>query len=80
MRNRNRLSVTKLDDFVDWCVSEGWESEPVKGDWEVARLKRDAKRAFVWKRASNLAGTALQHLTMDRYADVLFMQWKRDAK
>jgi len=76
--SRNRLAVTSLDKFVAYCVNEGWESLPPKGDWEVARLKRDKKMAIVWRRAANHAGTHLTHLTLDRYSEVLFDQWKRD--
>lgn len=76
--SRNRLPVKGLDDFIAYCVGSGWETEEPKGTYEVARLKRNGKRAFVWKRDANHAGTPLTHLTMDRYAEVLFDQWKRD--
>lgn len=76
--SRNRLAVTSLEKFVAYCVAQGWESVPPKGVWEVARLKRGKTIAIVWKRASNDAGTPLTHLTLDRYGEVLFDQWKRD--
>lgn len=78
--SRNRLAVTALNSFVEYCEANGWQSFPPKGDYEVARLKRGPKWAFVWRRKSNHAGTPLQHLTMDRYAEVLFDQWKRDRR
>lgn len=78
--SRNRLVVASLDNFITYCVSEGWQSLPPKGDWEVARLKRDKKIAIIWRRAANQAGTPLTHLTMDRFAEVLFDQWVRDRK
>lgn len=76
--SRNRLSVTKLNDFIAFCEADGWMSEPVKGDWEVARLRRDKKITIIWRRISNHAGTPLQHLTLDRVGEVLFDIWIKE--
>jgi len=73
--SRNRLSVKKLDDFIGYCETLGWQPVPPKGDWEVARLKRGKQMAIVWKRSANDAGTPLTHLTLDRYGEALFVQW-----
>lgn len=74
--SRNRLAVTKLNDFVDYCVALGWESRPTKGHYEVARLKRGKQITIVYARSKNDAGSDLTHLTLDRVGDVLFWQWK----
>lgn len=76
--SRNRLAVTALPKFIAYCETLGWQQETPKGDWEAARLVGHGKRTIIHKRASNEAGTPLTHLTLDRYGEVLFSQWKRD--
>lgn len=76
--SRNRLAVTALPKFIAYCETLGYEQEAPKGDWEVARLSGHGKRVIIHKRAYNHAGTPLTHLTLDRYGEVLFYQWKRD--
>ncbi len=76
--SRNRLSVTKLDDFIAFCEADGWVLEKPKGDFEVARLRRHGKLAVIWRRSSNSSGTPLQNLTLDRVGEVLFDIWIKE--
>jgi hypothetical protein len=78
--SRNRLDARKLPDFVSFLEADGWISEAPKGDWEVARLRRDGKMAMIWRRGANHSGTTLTHLTMDRVAEVLFDMWLRERR
>lgn len=39
MSNRNQLHKNKLFEFTVFCTSIGWVSEPVKGTYEVLRMR-----------------------------------------
>lgn len=38
-RSRNRLHVTKLQDFTEFCSARGWAQQPIKGGYEVLRMR-----------------------------------------
>lgn len=77
--SRNKLVVSRLSDFVGYCETLGWEQQPLKGQYEAARMKRGKQTTIVYARAANGAGTPLTHLTLDRIGDVLFWQWKQSG-
>lgn len=41
MRNRCKLHLTKIEDFVDFVSELGYKREPTKGFYEVLRIRRD---------------------------------------
>lgn len=44
MHNRSTLHVNKLDEFKAFCESKGWVSEPLKGDYEVLRMRHKEQK------------------------------------
>ena len=39
-RSRNLLSLSKLEEFAVWAVSQGYRRETTKGTYEVLRLRK----------------------------------------
>lgn len=75
---RNRLSVNRLDDFLEFLKNEVWEREPEKCQFEAARLRRGKSLILIHRRLSNHNGTPLTHLTMCRHAEVMFDIWIKE--
>ena len=40
MADRSRLHISKLEDFKEWLVKDGWTIEEPKGTWEVLRARK----------------------------------------
>ena len=38
-RSRNRLHVSKLEAYKQFCVSQGWVEEPGKSFFEILRMR-----------------------------------------
>ena len=53
MANRCLLHKSKLEDFSNWLVSEGWVLESPKGDYEVLRAKRGKDLLLLYKGKSS---------------------------
>lgn len=64
---RNTLAVTKLNDFKEWLVKDGWEIQKPKGEWEVLRaIKQCRKRPLlIYKRIDTNNETQLVHYTIE---------------
>lgn len=84
MKTRNILAVTALDRFKNWLVSDGWEIQPTKGEYEVLRaIKEGRKPLIIYNRLSTNNGGPLVHLTvLDRDVGVVraFLKDKREGK
>jgi hypothetical protein len=39
-RSRNLLSLSKIEEFATWAVSQGFKREPPKGTYEILRLRK----------------------------------------
>ena len=39
MKDRNRLHLSKLDEFAAFCEADGWRREAPKGNFEVLRMR-----------------------------------------
>lgn len=48
--NRSRLYLSKLDDFAAFAASRGYRREPVKGEYEALRLRRDGEAPLIYFR------------------------------
>lgn len=61
MADRHTLSISKLNDFRELLVQNGWIIEPLKGYYEVLRARKANKRysLIIYKKDS-----AIQHLTV----------------
>ena len=44
MTDRSRLHITKLEDFKEWLIKDGWVIEEPKGTWEVLRARKENRR------------------------------------
>lgn len=66
MADRSILALSKIDDFKDWLVSDGWKLQKTEGVWEVLRAKKEGRKnpLIVYKRLSSDNGNELVHLTV----------------
>lgn len=66
MANRNALSVMKLDDFKSWLISDGWQIQEPKGDYEVLRATKEGRKhpLIVYYRHDTNGGKELVHYTV----------------
>ena len=73
--SRDRLHLTKLDEFAAWAMHQGYHREPTKGDWEVLRLRKDEDAPFIyWE---HIGG---DHATTDQRSERLVRQWLKGLK
>ena len=69
MANRHTLHISKLEDFKNWLVKEGWEIEEPNGIYEVLRARKQGRQnpIIVYTQAD-----AKEHLSvMDRDSGVV---------
>lgn len=77
MADRHRLHISKLDDFKEWLVKDGWDIEEPKGTWEVIRARKSGRKnpLIVYTKMD-----AKEHLSvMDRDSGVIGA-FLRDSK
>jgi hypothetical protein len=78
MANRHTLAITKIDDFRDWLIKDGWEIKPVtECSCEVLRATKTGRRhpLIIYKR-----NNAKEHLSvLDRDMGVI-KAYMRDAR
>ena len=64
MANRHMLHISKLEDFKEWLLKDGWEIEEPKGIYEVLRARKAGRSnpLIVYRKADSK-----EHLSlMDR--------------
>ena len=69
MANRHMFHISKLEDFKDWLVKDGWKIEEPKGIYEVLRARNAGRKnpLIVYTKAD-----AKEHLSlMDRDSGVV---------
>ena len=69
MADRYRLHKSKLEDFKNWLINDGWTIENPKGTWEVLRARKEGRKnpLLVYTKMD-----AKEHLSvMDRDRSVL---------
>jgi len=77
MADRKRLHISKLDDFKEWLVKDGWTIDDPKGTYEVLRARKAGRQnpLIIYTKAD-----AKEHLTvMDRDSGVIGA-YLRDSK
>ena len=77
MADRSRLHISKLEDFKEWLVKDGWKIEEPKGTWEVLRARKAGRQnpLIVYTKMN-----AKEHLSvMDRDSGVIGA-YLRDCK
>ena len=75
--SRNRLAVSKLEEFAKFCASRSWIREETKGVFEVLRMRKDSEkdRLLVYTRDKTEAGGEVQHLTLYGHAERMFNKY-----
>lgn len=75
MRSRCLLHKTRLEEFRDFCASQGWVLEPTKGDYEVLRMRhKDVKEPLMVHEKSG----AKEHLTTWGYSQKWVQKFLRN--
>lgn len=77
MADRHRLHISKLKDFKQWLIKDGWEIEEPKGTWEVLRARKSCRKnpLIIYTKID-----AKEHFSvMDRDSDVIG-EFLRDSK
>lgn len=68
-RSRNRLHLTKLDEFVRFCESKGFTREqPITSAYEVLRLRKPGSPAVI----AHKRDRATEHATLHGIGDRMF--------
>lgn len=80
-RSRNQLHASKLEDYKQFCETQGWTKEPPKSFFEVLRMRHsESKKLLIVHRT---AAPNLVHFTIWGESDRLFkdFMWsKKEAK
>ena len=52
MANRYTLAISKLDDFKEWLIKDGWEIKEPTGEFEVFRATKKGRKypLMIYKR------------------------------
>ena len=79
MANRYTLAISKLDDFKEWLIKDGWEIKEPKAVCEVFRAEKEGRKnpLMIFKRHR-----ASMHLSvMDRDMGVVgaYLRDRRNA-
>lgn len=78
MANRHRLHISKLQEFEQWLLEDGWTIEKPKGVYEVLRARKPGRQnpLIVYQKAN-----AKEHLSvMDRDVGVIGAYLKESKK
>ena len=77
-RNRALLAVAKLEEFAAWAVTQGWQREATKGDYEVLRLRfpgKGKKPLLFYRKDRTAGGGEPKHLTCQSDGTALVLRW-----
>lgn len=75
MRQRNKLAISRLPDFIAWAESGGWFTMPAKGPYEAWRGQRHGATAIIYRRDATNNGGELVHLTTFGESERLRKAW-----
>ena len=73
-RSRNALHISKLEEFTNFCLADGWLMETPKGDYEILRMVKDGKQGplLVHKSAVNK-----EHYTIHGHSYYMFFEFQK---
>ena len=54
-RSRCLLHKNKLAEFQAWCEERGWKAEPMRGDYQVLRMRHERTREPMIVYTKNIA-------------------------
>lgn len=78
--SRNKLHVTKLEEFASYCESQGFKRVNLKGEYEALRMVRSDVTLIVHKKLQTFAGNDTVHLTLHGASEIMFKKWKRSSQ
>ena len=79
MADRCLLALSKIDEFVAWAKTQGFECEPLRGPYEVLRLRFEGAAPLIYfTRAATLSGGEPMHATAQNDGAQLVRMWLRD--
>ena len=81
MATRELLALSKIDEFADWAVHQGFTRNPTKGDYEVLRLQFEKQKPIIFfQRLSTRSGGNPIHATAQHDGAQLVRRWLRTRK
>lgn len=75
MANRNTLHKTKLGDFTEWLIQDGWTIQQPKGFYEVLRAKKGKRTMLVFSKLE-----AKEHYTIPDNCMGTFIAYLKSKK
>lgn len=79
-RDRGLLTKDRLEEFATWAVARGYQREPVKGNYEVLRLRKKGDPPItVWARGGETHPNP-HHVTVYGAGLKLAKKFIRDTK
>ena len=78
MAQRDLLALSKIDEFAAWAKTQGFEREPIRGPYEVLRLRfEDSPPLLYFTRTATLSGGKPVHATAQHDGAQLVRRWIR---
>jgi hypothetical protein len=74
-RSRSLLAMSKLEEFAEWAIADGFVREETKGEYEVLRLRWPKMQPFIYFKR-----TGAQHATSQAEGTQLVSRWLRSIK
>lgn len=65
MAIRNLLHKTKLEDFKQWLIKQGWIIQEPKGFYEVLRVSRDKETIIIFEKLDSKEHYTVQDNSLD---------------
>lgn len=82
MADRNRLHVSKLEDFRQWLISDGFTILEPQGLYEVLRAAKPSHKhpLIVYRRTASNSGGPLEHYTVAGRGGGILGAYLRDRR
>ena len=74
-RSRSLLAMSKLEEFAEWAVKDGFTREPTRGEYEVLRLRWPKMQPYIFFKRDGA-----QHATSQAEGTQLVARWLRSIK
>jgi hypothetical protein len=75
-----RDALHKLQEFTDWCVSQGWIIERPKGEFEVLRMRHPGQsHPLIINRRDKLGASRVHYITWG-ISEAMRQKWMRQRR
>jgi hypothetical protein len=75
MADRHTLHKSKLEDFKEWLINDGWVIENIKGFYEVLRAKKGKRTILIYSKLE-----AKEHYTIPDNCMGIFIAYLKSRK